>query len=226
MWATEHFAASLRNSSFISPSLSSSARGLGVRFEVSCAPGRARNPSLVASALASLSLRPTELISGWAEGGGGDGAVIDQAAVAKDVLQTATEALGSGGVGEHHLSRSHRPRPRGGHRARRGQHAHGSSTGLSRAGFAPPTLAKLRFFADRHPAGGNSTASTSSTSTSSLLAMSANFDATPVTRLHLAGNRPAWVVDLRGPSISRLAAILADVGIEGGHSPIEGPRSS
>jgi len=65
MWGTEHFAAVLAEQQVsCSPSLSKfRPQGLGVfRFEVAAHPGRAE-PFAGASALASLSLRPTELIS-------------------------------------------------------------------------------------------------------------------------------------------------------------------
>jgi len=152
---TEHFAACPcgDNSSFIRPSCRVRP-GLGVRFEVAAGTGRASNPSLVPAALASLFTEGrTELISGMVTGGGGIGAVIDQAAVGQGCLSTATRAPGQRRCGRAIIFRTNRPRPRGwATRSPLASTRMASSTAdEAGAGFAPPRWPGCRSFADRQP---------------------------------------------------------------------------
>jgi len=123
-----------------------------------------------------------------------------QAAVARDV-SPPPQSLGSGGVGEHHSSRSHRHGQRWMHRLARGQAERiASSPGIEkRAAVCTPTLARLRSLLIGHPGRvANGHRVDSSTSTSSLAAPCPPIRCAPVNRPPCGPNRPGRVIDPRG----------------------------
>jgi len=139
------------------------------------------------------------------------------------MFSTATEALGSGGVGEHHLpalTLAHgRGGPRGSPFGQHPPHRRSSNRDEAALGFAPHAgQVGESLLIGTQGAVATSTASTSST-VHELLAgpwVRPTRWRTGEPASTLRGQQARTGVDSRGPSISRRARDLGDVGIEGG----------
>ena len=219
----EHLTAGLVEQQLHQPIALQLGQGLGVGLEV--ATHHPQLEALLGRQRLGIGLAQAHRADlGVGEGGGRNRAVVDAAGVAQDVLHRHG-ALGGGGVGEHHLAghiaNGPQVRDRGGAGFAGGQHLQGVVHRDEAAVGRHAHRGQIQIFAHRHPAGGHQ-------------------HRVHLQRFHRLAGLHVHQLDLhRAAGLDRLgqhagtgvdvAAVdqvaggdLGDVGIEGGHHPIEG----